>query len=271
MIDSHCHFDFEVFDESRDATLRQCAADGITGIIIPGTHPPQWAPLLELVSQPLDMKQTRSCDLWAAIGLHPWWVEGSATDDDRVSGLTEQGFKQRLEHHLSHPRVVAVGECGLDGSLEFTIAEQTPVFEWQVQLAEEFNLPLVLHAHKAHNEVLQVLAHYKPPAGGVIHGFSGSPELAQQYWQLGFYIGVGGTITYERAKKTRRAIAAMPLESLLLETDAPDMPLSGFQGQPNSPLQLPRVARYLAELKEESLANIQQQTQQNTRVLFSLT
>ncbi|WP_439135848.1 TatD family hydrolase, partial [Pseudomaricurvus sp.] len=114
------------------------------------------------------------------------------------------------------------------------------------------------------------LSHYQPSAGGVIHGFSGSIEQAQQYWRLGFYLGVGGTITYERAKKTRRAIAGMPLESLLLETDAPDMPLDGFQGQPNTPLRLPRIAQCLAELRKAPLADIQKQTAQNTRTLFSL-
>uniref|UniRef100_UPI003F6A9142 TatD family hydrolase n=1 Tax=Pseudomaricurvus sp. TaxID=2004510 RepID=UPI003F6A9142 len=149
MIDSHCHFDFEVFDEDRNHILQDCAAAGVTGILIPGTHPGQWAPLLELVTQP-DLV----CDLWAAAGWHPWWVADSDADVEQESSLTEHGFKERLAHHLRHPRVVAVGECGLDGSIEKPVVEQTPVFEWQVQLAEEFNRPLILHAHKAHNEVL---------------------------------------------------------------------------------------------------------------------
>ncbi|MBU3070603.1 TatD family hydrolase [Aestuariicella sp. G3-2] len=265
MIDSHCHFDFEVFDDGRSETLQQCAAAGVDGVLIPGTHPGQWASLLALVAQP-DLP----CKLWAAVGWHPWWVADSNADVEREDHLNEHGFKERLAHHLGSSSVVAIGECGLDGSLDTPVDKQLPVFEWQLQLAEAFNLPLILHAHKAHNEVLQQLSRFKPAAGGVIHGFSGSLELAQQYWRLGFYLGVGGTITYERAKKTRRAIAGMPLDSLLLETDAPDMPLSGFQGQPNTPLRLPLVAQCLADLKELPLTEIQKQTDQNTRQIFAL-
>ncbi|GAB3091998.1 TatD family hydrolase [Aestuariicella hydrocarbonica] len=266
MIDSHCHFDFEVFDEERAATLSQCAEIGVDGIIVPGTHPKQWPPMLELVVA----ASTSACGLWAGIGCHPWWVADAAMEEEQESKLTEHRFKERLSHHLNHPRVVAVGECGLDGSRELSVHEQTPVFEWQLQLADEYRLPLIVHAHKAHNDVLRLLSRYNLPAGGVIHGFSGSLELAQQYWRLGFYLGVGGTITYERAQKTRRALAQMPLDSLLLETDAPDMPLSGFQGQPNSPLQLPRVAECLAALRAESLTQVQNQTRHNTCRLFAL-
>lgn len=259
MIDSHCHFDFSVFDAERADILQVCAAAGVAGIIIPGTHPPQWQPLLQRVA-----RAQGPVALWAAVGVHPWWV-GELTVQ-----LTEVTFKQQLHAGLREARVVAVGECGLDGSLPLPLAEQIPVLEWQLQVAKELQVPLILHGHKAHNELLRLLSRYRPPAGGVIHAFSGSVELAQQYWRLGFYLGVGGTITYPRASKTRRAIQAMPLESLLLETDAPDMPLSGYQGQPNSPARLPQVAQCLAQLRAEPLAVIQQQTMLNTRRLFAL-
>lgn len=261
MIDSHCHFDFSVFDADRSATLQASAATGVTGIVIPGIHPQQWAPLLQLVSAPI-----QPCELWAAIGLHPWWV----AELTAAGAVTEATFKQQLRDYLQQPRVVAVGECGLDGSLELPLAEQLPLLEWQLDVACELDLPLILHGHKAHNELLRLLSRYRPRAGGVIHAFAGSQELARQYWRLGFYLGVGGTITYPRAGKTRRSICAMPLESLLLETDAPDMPLCGYQGQPNSPLRLPEVARCLAELRDEPLAQVIQQTALNTRRLFAL-
>ena len=184
--------------------------------------------------------------------------------------MAKPEFQSHLSDQLERSKAVAVGECGLDGSIDASIESQLPILQWQVELACEQQLPLVLHGHRAHNPLLQLLSRSKPKAGGVIHGFSGSYELAQQYWRLGFYIGVGGTITYERAAKTRAAVARMPLESLVLETDAPDMPLQGFQGQPNSPLRLAQVAATLAELKNTPVDDIRQATEQNTRRLFHL-
>ncbi len=121
------------------------------------------------------------------------------------------------------------------------------------------------------NETLQLLARLKPAGGGVIHGFTGSLDLARQYWALGFYLGVGGSITYPRANKTRQALASMPLESLLLETDAPDMPLNGFQGTPNSPLKIVNIAQALAALRTETIEDIARQTTENAHQLFNLT
>ena len=137
-------------------------------------------------------------------------------------------------------------------------------------MAVEHQLPLILHGYGAHNELLQILGRYRPEAGGVIHGFSGSRQLAEQYWKLGFYIGVGGTITYERARKTRNAIKELPLEALLLETDAPDMPLSGEQGLDNTPLNLPAIASELAHIKGESVDTVVRQIALNTRQLFRI-
>lgn len=268
MIDSHCHFDFSVFDAQREVILQDCAAVGVTGIIIPGIHPQQWRPLLQLVAQLQSSAEAPLCQVWPALGLHPWWL--AELTSQAGAAVTEPLFKQQLAAQLRQPSVVAVGECGLDGSLSLSLTEQIPHFEWQVQLATDHRLPLILHGHKAHHEVLRLLSHYRPPAGGVIHAFSGSVELAQQYWRLGFYLGVGGTITYERASKTRGTIRSMPLDSLLLETDAPDMPLSGWQGQPNSPLRLPQVAACLAKLKQVPVAEIRRQTELNTRRLFAL-
>ncbi len=257
MIDSHCHFDFEVFDHQRERMLSQCVDADIEGIIVPGIEPAQWQKL-----HLLSATQGSDCQLWTACGVHPWWLP----DAEPVN--TDYSFL--LEQQIAQPQVVAIGECGLDGSIATPIAHQLLWFEWHLRRACDFQLPLIVHAHRAHNDVLRVLSRYRPTAGGVIHGFSGSTEMAQQYWQLGFYIGVGGTITYERATKTRRAVSQMPLESLLLETDAPDMPLQGFQGQANSPLHLPKVAQTLAQLRHEPLQDVKQVTRASTRQLFRL-
>ncbi len=257
LIDSHCHFDFEVFDDQRERLLSQCADVDIDGIIIPGIEPVQWQKLERLTAA-----QSSDCRLWAACGVHPWWLpdaEPCKTD-----------YAQRFDQQMAHSPMIAIGECGLDGSIATPIEHQLLWFEWHLQRARDLQLPLIVHAHRAHNDVIRMLSRYRPTAGGVIHGFSGSVEMALQYWRLGFYIGVGGTITYERATKTRRAVSQLPLESLLLETDAPDMPLQGFQGQSNSPLQLPGVARNLAELRSEPLSEVKQVTSINTRQLFKL-
>lgn len=257
MIDSHCHFDFETFDGRRDYILQQCSRLNIEGIVIPGIEPMQWERSIAL-----SQKHTGDIRWWLAFGVHPWWLESLT--------LSQTEFVSKLEQALSHHNAIAVGECGLDGSIAVDIEQQQSVFEWQLQLACDRELPLIIHAHRAHNETLQLLSHYRPKAGGVIHGFSGSIELARQYWRLGFYLGVGGTITYPRAKKTRRAITELPLESLVLETDAPDMPLQGEQGKPNSPTRLVQIASVLAQLREIPLETVMSKTVFNTRKLFSL-
>lgn len=259
MIDSHCHFDFEAFDEQRESVLAQCADEGIGGLVIPGIEPDQWQDLVALK----DNYHSVHCGLYIAAGVHPWWLE-------KVS-LSPSELKRALQNFLECHSVVAIGECGLDGKRPMPVAEQTPFLEAHIDVANEHGLPLILHGYGAHNDLLQLLIRNKPKAGGVIHGFSGSLQLAQQYWRLGFYIGVGGTVTYERARKTRNAIKNMPLEALLLETDAPDMPLAGEQGRDNSPLNLPVIAQELADLKGESLESVIRQTVMNTRQLFRIT
>ncbi|MBR9909121.1 MAG: TatD family hydrolase [Gammaproteobacteria bacterium] len=256
MIDSHCHLDFEVFDLNRRLVLQQCAVAGITDILIPGVAPVQWQKLAQLVAAETPLR------LWMAAGLHPWWIA--------TASMAVPAFARWLQVWLAQRPCVAIGECGLDGGIECPMDTQRDYFCVHLQMACDLGKPLIVHAHKAHNDVLRLLSQYRPPAGGVIHGFAGSLELARQYWRLGFYIGVGGTISYPRARKTRAALAAMPLESLLLETDAPDMPLCGMQGEPNSPLQLLKVADHLAVLQGLSRDRVQQQTDANARQLFGL-
>jgi TatD DNase family protein len=264
LIDSHCHFDFDEFDDKREDTLKACLSAGVNALIIPGVDIDQWARVCELTRR---FEQ----QVFGGVGLHPWWIEKFIADNqgqanNQIAATLESLIIQQCEQ----VHCVAIGECGLDGSISCSMARQQPLFETQIEIACERSLPMIVHAHKAHNQVLRLLSQYRPEAGGVIHGFSGSYELAQQYWKLGFRLGVGGVITYERAQKTRAAIGSMPLESLLLETDAPDMPLNGLQGQPNSPVQLPAIARCLAELKNISVAEVGAATYKNTLELFKL-
>ncbi|KUJ80209.1 TatD family deoxyribonuclease [Microbulbifer flavimaris] len=254
LIDSHCHFDFDAFADDRDAVWASCRARGVAGLVIPGVSVAQWETLFALVEgQP---------GWYGAAGLHPWWVEELALEPDEL--------KRRLLSRGALSSCIAVGECGLDKEISVPLDRQELIFRLQLSAACDLDLPVIVHVHKYHAEALRILKDLRPPRGGVIHAFSGSEEIAREYWQLGFHLGVGGTITYERAAKTRRAVAAAPMESLLLESDAPDMPLCGRQGQRNSPEFLPDIAAVLAELRSISVEEVALQTRQNTERLFSI-
>lgn len=249
--DSHCHFDFAEFDQQRETLWSDCHALGVQQLLIPGIQPSQWNTAYELAEL--------HSGIVTAAGLHPWWVK-SATLPSTNDWLNS----------LQRDHCVAIGECGLDAAIDTPLDLQHAVFEAHLKLAVECNMPLIIHVRQTHQQTLQLLKRYRPPSGGVIHGFTGSKELALSYWEMGFHLGIGGSITYERAHKTREAVKALPLESLLLETDAPDMPLSGFQGQANSPTRIVSVASVLAELRGETLERIAHDTTQNSQRLFKL-
>ena len=259
MIDSHCHFDFDDFAADRTQVWERCLAAGVDRILIPGVCIAQWRSLFALVgSEP---------HWYGAVGVHPWWVGDLAVAPERLQqAIVERVVKERA----GSDRCVAIGECGLDATIASTMEVQLAALRPQLAAACELSLPVILHAVKAHSETLAQLKQFRPQRGGVVHAFTGSLEIAREYWKLGFYLGIGGTITYERAAKTRRAVREMPLESLLLESDAPDMPLAGRQGQRNSPEYLPVIAGALAELRNISLDTVIAQTRANTRALFHL-
>lgn len=250
MIDSHCHFDFAAFDEDRDIIWQRCRDIGIRRLIIPGTEPTQWEHAAQHSAQ--------YEGIYSACGLHPWWINDKTT----------QNISTQIGVFCQQHQVVAIGECGLDKHINIDLSTQEHIFREHLKIACDLQLPLIIHVRSLHNEVIKLLKHFKPKARGVIHAFSGSEHIAREYWQLGFCLGVGGVISYERANKTRNALKAMPLEALLLETDAPDMPLAGFQGQRNSPEFLPDIAEHLAQLREQSYAQICLQTTTNCEQLF---
>ncbi|MBX2809357.1 MAG: TatD family hydrolase [Cellvibrionaceae bacterium] len=256
MFDTHCHIDFAAFDTGREALWAACQQRGLRHLLVPGVAPSQWATAYKMTQQFSGMLM--------AAGIHPWWLK------DLPESVAERDVLISWQDYLARSACAAVGECGLDKTLSISLALQQQVFEQHLRFACDFNLPVVIHVRKAHSETLALLRRFRPSAGGVIHGFSGSVELAERYWALGFYLGVGGTITYARARKTRNTLACVPLEALVLETDAPDMPLEGFQGQFNSPLQLPLVAEALADLRGQPVTLIAEQTTANSCRLFGL-
>ena len=253
LIDTHCHLDFPVFDSDRAALLAECRQLGVGEYIIPAVGEENWGRVMALAAEHDGISY--------ALGVHPWYVGGQTP-----AVLTR--LQQRL---AERPRgLVAVGECGLDLRSHVPQEGQLEMFEAQVELAKEHELPLIVHSVCANDTVAKILRRLRPACGGVIHAFSGSLQQAEAFWQLGFRLGIGGVISFERANKTREAVRDMPLEALLLETDAPDMPLQGQQGAPNTPANLPIIAQLLADLRQQPLAHVASVLHESTLRTFQL-
>lgn len=253
-VDTHCHFDFPPFTGAEAESLHLAQQSGVRDIIVPAVTADRFHGILSLAK--------KFPQLYAALGLHPLYI-AQHTDDDLA--LLDTLLSQR------DPRVVAVGEIGLDLFMETPMFEQQQrLLKAQFALAKRESLPVILHSRRSHDQLAAMLRQAKLPATGVVHGFAGSLSQAQAFIRLGFAIGVGGTISYARAQKTRQVMAQLPLSSLLLETDAPDMPLQGFQGQPNRPERAAVVFDVLCELRPESPEDIAAALLANTRRVFNL-
>ena len=246
LIDSHCHLDFSCFDNDRTEVLEGCKKLAVDIIVIPGTQASQW------------QKQIDLCHLYPqlrfALGLHPYFLKS-------FESLHLVELSQLLNKYQD--KVLAVGEIGLDTHIDVDWNLQLQVFEQQLLIAEERMLPVILHHRNSHNELIRTLKAKKFTQGGIVHAFSGSVEVAKTYIDLGFKIGVGGGITYSRASKTRNTLAQLPINCLVLETDAPDMPLMGKQGQRNSPEYLPEIFESLLSLRTETKQQLLQACYQN--------
>ncbi|MDE9452419.1 TatD family hydrolase [Xenorhabdus bovienii] len=253
-IDTHCHFDFPPFAGSEQTSLKQARQVGVETIIVPTVSQMNFQRVAALAYD--------YPSIYAAFGLHPLYI-----NEHQASHLAE--LAQKLKE--KNPKCVAVGEIGLDLYMpEPQFEKQKRVLEAQLALAKRHDLPVILHSRKSHDQLAAILRRHDLPRTGVIHGFAGSLSQAQAFIRLGFYIGVGGTMTYERAQKTRSTISQLPLSSLVLETDAPDMPLSGYQGQPNRPERVAQVFSALCELRRESPDEMADQIYHNSMALFAL-
>ncbi len=260
-IDSHCHLDFADFDKDRQYMWSSARNAGVIAGVIPGVAPDQWYRARKLAEDYVN--------LFYSAGVHPWWIDSFLSQNESLDSALEN-MRTQLDQELDHAKCVALGECGLDKSIATPMARQLEVLDIHFALANIHELPVILHSRKAHDIVLQKLKKTPLPKRGVVHGFSGSYEVAKRFIDNGLFIGVGGTITYPRAQKTREAIRRLPLDSIVLETDAPDMPIEGKQGQRNSPEYIPFIASALAELRKEPLEEIAQSALQNTCALYGL-
>lgn len=251
LIDSHCHLDAAEFDRDRNAVIERAASAGVVAQVIPAVAASTFVALADLC------RGRR--DLFAAYGLHPMYLDQHSDHDLDV-----------VRETLDQESAVAVGECGLD----FFVAGLDPdrqrrLFDAQLKLAREFELPLILHARRAIDEVILRLRRIGG-LRGVVHSFSGSSVQARQLFQLGFHLGIGGPVTYERAQRLRGFIATMPIEHLLLESDAPDQPNASARGARNEPVSIIEVAEVIAGLRGVDVATIAAATSANAIRLFRL-
>lgn len=251
LVDSHCHLDAGAFDADRAEVIERARVAGVRTQIVPAVSAASW-PTLRRTCQLAD-------GLHPAYGLHPMFLA-----EHRAAHLDD------LRDWIERERPCAVGECGLDFFVEGLDAElQQRYFMGQLRLARAFELPVIVHARRA---VDAVIAAIRQVGGlrGVVHSFPGSPEQAAQLHKLGFLIGLGGPLTYDRAQRLQRLVAQMPLEQLLLETDAPDQPDAGIRGERNEPSRLPVILDRVARLRGQAAEEIAAQTTANAKQLFGL-
>jgi len=254
LIDTHTHLDFPDFDLDRQALLDESRALGVRQMVILGVYQSNWQRVWDLVqSDP---------DLHAALGLHPVYL-----DDHRPEHLAELG--DWLTRLAGHRQLCAVGEIGLDYFIEtLDRKRQQALFEAQLQLATDFNLPALIHVRRSHAAVIATLKRFKLKRAGIIHAFAGSQEEAREYIRLGFKLGLGGAATWPQALRMHRVLARLPLESVVLETDSPDMAPAMFPGQRNSPAHLPAICGALADIMAISPKQLAAASTANARELF---
>lgn len=251
LVDTHCHFDESDFDADRAVLVQQMHTVGVSDLVFPAISATTW-PRLKAVC-------AGSAGFHASYGLHPIYL--AEHRPEHVAALRDW---------LDREKPVAVGECGLDFYLpELDVPRQEELFVEHLKLAREFDLPLIIHARRSVDIILKYIRRF-PGVCGVIHSFAGSQQQADTLIQLGFYLGVGGTCTYPRANRLRTILAQVPLEMLLLETDAPDQPDSNWRGKRNDPTRLPVIAATLAELRGDTIARIADVTTRNAQRLFRI-
>jgi TatD DNase family protein len=251
LIDSHAHLDAPEFANDLPDVLVRMRVAGVAGVVVPAVQASDFSRLIQLA-------ETHG---WrVALGLHPMFLGAHQDTDLDVLG---EALRERSSV------VAAVGECGLDYYVDgLDRARQQFLFAAQIELAVSHCLPLIIHARRAHEAVLLTLKRYQPPAAGVIHSYAGSIDQAQALYALGFKLGIGGPLTYPRANRLREVARALPLDAFVIETDAPDQPLYGHQGERNEPARLPGVLSALAAARGEPVTHVAAVTRATTMALF---
>ena len=263
MIDSHCHLDDVSFDDDRPSALDRAFAAGVTDIVIPAVAEASWIPIIALASRSSPVR------LHAAVGLHPVAVP-------ELPELDDEALLERLDAVLTHHRPVAVGECGLDTTIDLSrapIDRQERLLAGQLALARRHQLPVILHARGpgCYARLADFLdAHRLPERGGVVHSYGGGAGLLSRFVRHRLLFGIAGPVTYPGARKVCATVAAIPDERLLVETDAPDQTPVPFKPGRCEPAHLPPIIAAVAAVRGREAADIARCAASNARRLFGL-
>jgi TatD DNase family protein len=254
LVDTHCHLDFDRFDDDREAVVKQALAAGVQRIIVPAVDLDNCPAVLELAG--------RYEQVYAAVGVHPNSTAG-----------WQDGWLEQVRDFAQHEKVVAIGEIGLDYYWDRSPkAIQHQALRWQLYLAADLGLPVIIHNRDSDEDVLRLLAESPLNGGdgpGVLHSFSASWETAEEALAMGFYLGFTGPVTYKKADELRSIAARVPSERMLVETDAPFLAPQEHRGKRNEPAFVTYVAERIAEVRGQTTDEVAQQTTENALRLFS--
>ena len=265
LIDTHCHLADEKFHADRDAVIARARDAGVTTFVEIAESPDHWDAAIRLAEQhPF---------IYASLGIHPHHA-------NEIGPMQWPELAKRLRNLLQHPKVVALGEFGLDYyRMQSSKDQQRYLFLQQLALANELNKPIVIHCRDAHADVQEAIQEFYPETSlsiecprpvGVIHCFSGAWPDAQTYLMHRFYLGLDAPVTYPSSKVLQDVVQRVPLQRIVLETDSPYLPPQTHRGQRNEPSYLPAVAEAISELKHKAVNDIAQATTQNANNLFRI-
>ena len=252
IFESHAHYDSHQFDEDRAELLNSMQEHGVGTVV---NVCADWDSVTEVV----EMAQNYPF-MYAAVGLHP----------DEVGELNDERY-EFLKSQCQQKKVVAIGEIGLDYYWDNESHDvQKQWFVRQLELARELGLPVIIHSRDAAEDTLKIMKEHAQGLRGVIHCFSYSKELAEEYVKMGFYIGIGGVVTFKNGKKLKEVAEVVPLERILLETDCPYLAPEPYRGKRNSSLYIPHIAQAIADIKGVTCEEVVAQTEQNGKSLFGI-
>ena len=252
IIDTHAHYDDEQFDTDRDELLKSMHDGGIGLIVNAASTLESWGKIQRLTEEyPF---------VYGAVGIHP----------DEAGTLTEEHMSE-MERLLDLEKIVAVGEIGLDYYWDNESHDvQKKWFIRQLELAKGKDMPVIIHSREAAADTMEIMRGYASGMRAVIHCYSYSVEMAREYVKMGYYIGIGGVVTFKNAKKLVNVVKEIPLTSIVLETDCPYLAPVPYRGKRNSSFYLPYVAEKIAEIKGVSIEEVVRQTEENSRMLYDL-
>lgn len=253
LIDTHTHIDLENFKDRFDEVLKTAAEYGVGKVVIPGVEPSGFDRIVQLCE--------KYENVFGAAGVHP----------EDVNSYNDEA-ENKIKELLKHPKIIAVGEIGLDYYWDKSQVErQKEIFERQILIAKEVSKPILVHDREAHADSFEILKKTgAAQAGVVMHCFSGSPEFALECVKEGFYIALGGVVTFKNAKKAKEVAKVVPLDKLLLETDAPYMTPVPFRGKENQPAYVKFVAQEIADLRGISFDEVAEATTANAQRLLKI-